>query len=257
MKHVLSDSAIEAISDAIELLFTRAKTRFLGPKSAPRGKKLGLHYTDYDQQLSLPGIFEKAANIEGTKHDERSLNAVTKIAGSYLDATKERAKAKLVQKIQAFIEEATQKGKEVDVDTVLGGQLTDTWAEVTNNVKRIFETETNTARNTSIGESISKVGAATGNPDPTVFFVCVHDNALCDECKRLHLMENEITPRLWKMSELGSGYHKKGDPSPKLGGLHPNERCVLTILMPGFGFDGDGLVAYITPEHNELENQRK
>lgn len=35
-------------------------------------------------------------------------------------------------------------------------------------------------------------------------------------------MPDGITPRLWKLSEVGSGYHRKGDESPKLGGLHPN-----------------------------------
>ena len=73
----------------------------------------------------------------------------------------------------------------------------------------------------------------------------------------LHLLPDKKTPRLWKLSEIGHEYHKKGDPNPKLPGLHPNCRCKLTYLAQGFGFDKDGKVTWKGVDHDELEFQRK
>ena len=46
------------------------------------------------------------------------------------------------------------------------------------------------------------------------------------------MLPDGITPRVWKMSEMGSGYHKKGDSSPKIGGLHPRCRCIYDRYAP-------------------------
>ena len=73
----------------------------------------------------------------------------------------------------------------------------------------------------------------------------------------LHLLKDRKTPRLWKLSEVGSDYHKKGDSEPKFAGLHPNCRCKLTYLAKGFGFDAAGEVKYIAPDHDEFKVQRK
>lgn len=253
MKTVLSDVAINAISKAVDSLYDRAKARFLGPRSYPRMKQLVF---GFDPDLSVQGIYEKAAAMEGSSPDFRSLNALTKIAGSYLDASREKAKAKLVHNIQTFIERAEQAGEEVDVNTVLGGQLADVWGDVTSDVKRIFETETTIARNTSIANSIAKIGVATGNPDPTVIFIPVKDKDLCSECERLHLLDDKVTPRCWKMSDVQGGYHKKGEDTPKVAGLHPHCRCVMSFVLNGYGFAPDGRVTYISPDHDAYEFQK-
>lgn len=81
----------------------------------------------------------------------------------------------------------------------------------------------------------------------------MHHN--CSECKKLHLLPDEQTPRVWKMSEVGAGYHKKGDPAPKVGGLHPHDRCTIQTLPPGYGFEG-GRITYIGKDHDEFAKQR-
>lgn len=43
----------------------------------------------------------------------------------------------------------------------------------------------------------------------------------CDICKSIHTL-NVTIPRLWYLSEIGHGYHKKGETNPKIGGLHPH-----------------------------------
>lgn len=249
----LSPKAIAAIEAAVEKIFARAKTRFAGkiPPYTPKGIIFSL-----DPNFSIGSLFKLAARTEGTSHNEDLLNNIVKVGLTYLDASKEKAKAKTIHEVQTFLIDAYNKGIDTDVETVLGGKIADLWGEVTSDVKRIVETESTIARNSSLMDSITKVNLAAGINDPVVYFVVVRDNTLCTECKRLHVQPDGVTPRVWKMSELGSGYHKKGDPNPKVGGLHPNCRCVLVTLLPGYGFTQTGHVTYIAPGHDEYANQR-
>jgi len=64
-----------------------------------------------------------------------------------------------------------------------------------------------------------------------------------------------MTPRVWKMSELKSGYHKRGAACPCVSGMHPHCRHTLCAVMPGYGFRG-GKIAWIETGHDELGKQR-
>lgn len=219
----------------------------------PTGKRL---YIAYKPELTLKGIFDAAAAEEGVVPDQDVLKTLLKISNAYIDATKERAKAKVVQSVQAFLTEASNTGVETSVETVLGGKLYEVMGEASRDLKRIFETESTVVRNTSIMDGIVKTNALAGVDDPTVFFVTVRDQHRCSECTRLHVQPDQVTPRVWKLSEVGSSYHKKGDSNPKVGGLHPHCRCVLTTLMPGYGFDAGGKVQYKSPGYDEYSTQR-
>jgi len=248
---VLGPAAQKAIHAAVDELFDRAKTRLLGVAS---GKRLEI---SFNPLYSLSGLFNAAGKQEGVEPREEVLRSIQRIAGAYLDASREKTKARVLQQVQSFMADAQNQGVKTDVRTVLGGQLADLWAEAKSDVKRIVETETTTARNVSIFDAIGRIGAVTGRKDPTVFFVTVRDHHRCGECTKLHILDDGVTPRVWKLSDLGSGYHKKGDPQPKVGGLHPHCRCVLTHLLPGYGFDAAGRVTFIADGHDEYENQRK
>lgn len=248
----LGSAAIKAIHAVVDTLFDRLKLHVLGDKY-PTGKKL---YFTYRPDLTLKGIFDTAAEQEGVVPQEDTAKALLNIAANYIDASREKTKAKVVQGLQSFIHDAANKGLEVDVKTSLDGKLAEIMGEVKRDVQRIVETESTIVRNTSIMEGIVKVNEAAGIDDPTVFFVTVRDQHRCTECTRLHMLGDGVTPRCWKMSELGSGYHHVGDSSPKIGGLHPHCRCVLTTLLPGFGFTSGGMVEYKSPGWDELEHQR-
>lgn len=249
----LTPAAIAAIEAAVDKIFARAKARFSGrvPPNTAKGLILSLK-----PHLSIPGLFKLAAKTEGTPANEDLLHGVVKIGMTYLDATQAKAKAKTIQEVQAFITDAHNNGIDTDVETVLGGAIADLWGTVTSDIKRIMETESTIARNVSLMDSITKVNLSAGINDPLVYFVVVRDQTLCSECKRLHVQPDGVTPRVWRMSELGAGYHKKGQPNPKIGGLHPNCRCILLTLLPGYGFDKAGKVTYISPGWNEYANQR-
>ena len=93
--------------------------------------------------------------------------------------------------------------------------------------------------------------------DPTVFFIVTIDDVTGPEEFVLHLLPDGKTPRVWKLSEIGSAYHKVGDSNPKFPGLHPNCRCKLTYLAAGWGFDDAGYIKFIGLDHDEFKAQRE
>jgi hypothetical protein len=86
-------------------------------------------------------------------------------------------------------------------------------------------------------------------------FVPVKDKFLCDECKSIHLLEDGVTPRVFKESEISHDYHKRGETSPSFHNLHPHCRCSLSVTLDGFGFDGNGRVTWIDSAHREYDYQ--
>lgn len=257
-KSPISKTARKAIEVAVDALFERAKARLLGPDPTKRtalgGKSLVFSFIP---EYTLSGLFTAASKEEGVSTPNHDLLAgLLKIAGSYLDATREKTKAQVVQSVQSFLQDTSTKGIKTDVETVLGGQLSDLWGKVNADVRKIVETETTVARNMGVDDAIQRISAMQGIDDPVVFFVVVRDGLRCKECTRLHLLENGTTPRVYLRSEVGAGYHKRGDANPKVGGLHPHCRCVLSVLNPGFGFDAGGRVIWKSYGWDELKHQR-
>lgn len=249
----LTPTALLAIELIISRVFKKAKARFLGTPVQDSSKSLSF---DYKPELSIKGIFNYAAMTEGAKPNVELLGSISKISTSYFDAAEAKAKAKIINKLQSILTEGFNNPEHPNIASVMAKETSDLWDEITNDVKRIASTETNSAKNISTMDAITKVNMLAGINDPIVAFICVHDDSLCPECKKLHLMPNEVTPRAWKLSELGAGYHKKGDKTPKISGLHPNERCQLVTIMPGYGFDSSGRITYKYPGWNELNHQR-
>lgn len=252
-RYRLPQTAVQAIHTAVDLLFEKAKTRILGPQSLDKRLTLNI----FSPTFSLPGIFTAASRDEYIKEpDVAILKTILSNAGNYVDSYREATKAKVTQAVDSWLREAAITGVKTDVETVLGGELAGVWGKVTGDMKRLVDTEANNAKNIGSLDGIMRVNAAHNIEDPIVYFVVVRDSKLCDECKLLHMMEDEITPRLYYISELAHGYHKKGESSPSLGGEHPGCRCSLVTLMPGYGFNASGFVAFKSIGFNALEEQR-
>ncbi len=247
---VIGPAAVKLIRAAVDLVFDRAKNRILGPWSIPKQMAIG-----YNRDWSLPGIFEAAAKEEGYVPDIQTLKQLLDIAGGYIDATRERTKSKVVHQVTSFLKEAHMSGVKTDLPTVLGGQLVEVMNEAVVSMRRIIETETNTVKNVGVLEGAIRINATQGISDPIVYWVGVNDSSRCDECWRMYSLPDRLTPKVYKLSEAGHGYHKKGDESPKIGGCHPNCRCTMATLMLGFGFVG-GRVTYIERGHDEYAKQR-
>lgn len=249
---MLSKKAIERIQAAVAKVFDRAKAKLLG-------KDYGTVKAIRISGPTVGDLYEEAALANGAPPDAETRTVIETVAENYLEAQQAAATARVVKDISAALVDARARGEEVDVPVVLGGALAETWGAVTAGVRRIVESEATTARNFGALEGISFINEKAGIEDPVMFFVVarrVHADAPCEECVRLHLMPDRITPRLWLRSEISSGYHTKGDATPCMCGLHPHCRCVPTTLMPGWGFNGSGKVTFISPSHDEFKAQR-
>lgn len=250
----LSRGATKIVHAAVDKVFDRLKGRILGPDFfTSRGDKSV--YVGYKPELSIPGIYRQAAAEEATRGDDGVLHGIVRTAENYLDAQRESTKARITQAVNAWLSESARTGKTASLETVLGGELAGIWTKTLKEVVKVVDTEGTAARNLGTLDGVSKTAAALGEDDPSVYFVVVRDNDMCEECKKIHLMPDERTPRVWKLSEVGSGYHKRGDDRPCLTGLHPHCRCTLAHLMPGFGFGGDGRVKFIGFDHDQLLTQ--
>jgi hypothetical protein len=251
---VLGPAAHRRIEQAVADLFARLRYRLLGrvgAKSIVFTARPGQHRAD----LSLPGLFDSASRAEGMRPNEELREALMRVADRYLVAHEQLAKARTVHAVQSFLDDSHRAGTVPDVKKVLGGELARVMGQAVNDVKRIVDTESTRARNAGTLDAISKINAMAGVNDPVVYFAVVNDQHLCGECKRLHLMPDGVTPRYYRMSEIGSGYHKRGEPNPKLGGLHPHCRCTLVTLMPGYGHVA-GKLGYVGPDYDGLAVQR-
>lgn len=236
-------------------LFDRARYRLLG-----RGLEKIIRFTarpaQHREDLSLGGLFDQASRSEGMQPSERLKGSVERVADQYLSAHRELAKARVTHAVQSFLTDAEARGEVPDVRKVLGGELAVLMGTVVRDVRRVVDTEATRAKNTGVLDAVTKINAVAGVDDPVVYFVVVRDQYLCPECKRLHLLSDGVTPRLWLLSEVGAGYHKRGDQAPKVGGLHPHCRCQLVTLMRGWGFDAAGKVTHVGPDHDEFARQR-
>lgn len=247
--------AVKMIEKAVDQLFERAKHRVLGPQSVD--KRIFAGHVKHDPTFTLPSLFMAAAREEYVGiPNEVVLRTLLGNAGNYIDSYRSSTKAQVVKAVDGWLKQAASEGVETNLDTVLQGELASVWKKTTTDLHRLVDTEASNARNSGVLDGIMKVNAAHGLEDPHVYFVIVRDQHVCEECVRLHMLPDKVTPRVWKMSELGHGYHKRGEDNPKIGGLHPHCRCSIVTLMPGYGFK-DGFVSFIKPEHNEYERQQQ
>lgn len=251
-KGTLSRAAIRQIGFAVDGVFDKVAARYLGPDTLRSwgDKQISVGYRP---GLTLPELYASSARDERSKPAEDVMESLARIAKGYLDATKEKTKARVVANVDRFLRDADV---DTDLDTVLTGHLNDVFGEAKREVIRILDTENTHARNLGAMEGITKVNASMGIEDPVVYFIVVKDKDLCEECEYLHtLMDKPLTPKVWKLSEVRAGYHHRGDENPKLGGLHPHCRCSMATLMPGYGFKG-GAVSFISLGHDEFKKQR-
>lgn len=248
----IGSAATKLINAAIGNMFAKIRAQIMGDK------RLGTKDITfrYNPDLTLTGIFDAAAQTEGARPDAATRKSLLGVAESYLDAAEARARAHTAQTVQSFLQDAASKHVETNLVIVLEGRLATVFGDVTRDVRRIVETESSIVRNMSIMDGIIKGNALAGVEDPTICFISVNDTHRCEECKNLHTLPDG-TPRLWKLSQIATGYHKKGSRFPSMSGLHPHCRCQPTTIMPGYGFDGNGRVEYKSPGFDAYADQRR
>jgi hypothetical protein len=248
----LSSAAKKAISAAVDQLFDRMAAKLVGATPRLRGKKtLTIGTTDSN---TLAHLFVSAlGNREPLPKEAGVLKAIIETAESYIDALRTQTKARVLSGLDAYV--AERRSKKIPIsDTDVKTRLLDELRRAGNGFHKIAEAESSKARNMGRAATISRVAAAAGVGDPSVYFQIVRDGEVCSECLRLHTTDG-VTPRVWKLSEIGFDYHKKGGQAPKFAGLHPHCRCHMVYLSPGFGFK-NGNISYLGPDHDEHARQR-
>lgn len=252
-RRTLPPKATKLIGSIVDRIFARVKAKFLGWQPVTMR-------TTFTPVASLPGMFAAANAEEGSKPDTDRLARMMHSANEYLDAHKAKAKAKMVREVAATLEEAHAGGIKTDLHTVLQGKVSDVLGETERGVRTVVEEHTQTTKNLGVMDGIIAVNVAADVADPVVAFLVaarLGPDAPCEECLKLHTTGGiGSPPRVWLMSELSHGFHKKGDPYPSISGLHPNCRCSMVTVLPGFGFDGTDELHWMGNGYSELENQR-
>ena len=216
----ISSYTKDALTAIVESLFDRMTMRLLG--NIPQLKNKKLMVFDANPTLTLAHLFVQSmgGSSIGSKESEVMKNLLSTAHG-YIDALKSSTKTRLAERVDALIKEAKSKG-DLPLENDLKNAIAQELIAAGNHFKTISEAEATKARNLGKAVNIAQVATSQGVDDPTVLFVVVKDNVTCSECIRLHLLSDKKTPRLWKLSELGFTYHKKGEDNAKINGLHPH-----------------------------------
>lgn len=237
---------IVLIRDRVESLFSSLKGRFLGPTAGD--KRLTIRY---ERSLSLPGMYEAALKESGGLPNLETLTTVVDGSKDYLDALKLKAVNTIVKDVEKHLGE-----HDSPTPVTINRVLKESWEGVTASVKRVVDTETQTAKGLGSLEGIVRANASIGIEDPYIVWVVSKDRYLCEECIRLHLLEDGVTPKIWLFSEVSRGYHNKGEDVPSILGLHPHCRCTASTILTDWGFDEKGKLTYIGKGHDEYNKQR-
>lgn len=245
----LPPAAIKQLGAIVDALFDKIVQRFLG--KTPPGRSVVI---THDPHLTLPELFRASSLESGSRPSPEDLEALVGVAEGYIEAQRQLAKTRLVKVADSFVRDA-RAGKDVDFGEFLENNLAKVFQQVEVGVSRVVETEATTARNMGALPGIVNVNLDGGVDDPVVFFITIKDNLLCGECRRLHLLEDGRTPRLWLLSEVSHSYHLKGEDFPSISGGHPSCRCSLATCPLGWGFK-DGILTYVAPGHKEIDKQR-
>jgi predicted RNA binding protein YcfA (HicA-like mRNA interferase family) len=240
------------IDAEVDELFDELLTRLLGHSFT--GKRMFIGFT---HGYTLPGIFEAAVNEEGGRVDGELMQGIAAVAEDYINKHRSDAKAATKRRIQGLLHDIDQgRLKPEDFKSAVQGEMSELWGKVKSNVQTVVATETQHAQTMGVKEGIDQVNDGLGVEDPVVCFIPVKDVDLCKECRRVHLLPDGFTPRVFKSSEVSNEYHKPTDNVPSWLLMHPHCRCALATVLPGFGFDGQGRITWVHADHREWEYQR-
>ena len=248
----ISSGGKEAIAIAVEKMFDSLAYKLLGNIPKLREKSPFFGTTPI---LSLAHIFiEALGGTEPNQLEKDVLKGILNSSYGYIESLKNKTSSTITEAVDGLVKESKLKNVEInaaDVADIIALEMT----KAKSHMKLIAEAETTKTRNTGHLLDITSKAQDVGDMDPTCFFIVVRDKLLCLTCKKLHMLEDGITPRVWKMSELGMQWHKRDENFPSALGEHPHCRCTLSQLPKGWGFK-NGFVSFISLDWDEWKSQR-
>jgi hypothetical protein len=246
--------ALSKIGKLIDEHFESIGHKFLGLIPKRRGARIVFDA----EPNSLTSLFMEAlGDSKPTKPEEDALKSLLMIADSYVNALKERTKAQVLHDVNAYVSDRRADNKPINT-----GQVRKIFDEKMDKAKTHFEviasSESKTAKNVGTALKITKINETMGVSRPVVFYNVTLDDKTAEEPeKNIHLITGTKIPRLWYLDELSGEYWKKGMKVASIHGGHPNCRCILSTLAPGWGFSDDGKIKWVGIGYNGLEEQRK
>lgn len=142
-----------------------------------------------------------------------------------------RARTTALNEVQNEVASAIANRKTIsELKTALFNRIDDSYRDW----KRVAHTEMNNAVQNGIYERIRAESPKGGDQ---LVFKRPAPNA-CRYCKRLHLHDDGVTPRVFKLSELAQSNIglKPIDWVPTIGGVHPWCHCQLVVIPEGYSF---------------------
>lgn len=152
----------------------------------------------------------------------------------------------MTQKVLPLVIQAQEEQKSV-------GQLIldmrDLTGDMTRDWERIAKTEITNVLNAGMVDKIAKQNPDKSPRETYVFKRIINDSHTCPVCRRLHLMPDGVTPRVYRLSDVMSNGTNIGKKSSEwdmvIGAVHPNCRCTLSYLSDGYHFDEHGKMVYV------------
>jgi hypothetical protein len=248
----ISSSGKESIEIAIAKMFDSLAYKLLGNIPKLRNKS---PFFGTATALSLASIFVQTLGGREPNHYERDvIKSILSSSHGYIESLKNKTSSNVVESVDALVKEAKAKSSFVTaaaVTAVIAAEMT----KAKGHMQLIAEAESTKTRNLGHTMDIAAKSQAQGIEDPIVFWIVVRDNKCCSECMRLHMLPDGNTPKVYRLSEIAHGWHKRGEDRPSSCGLHPNDRCTISQLQPGWGFK-NGWVSFISLTHDEYAKQR-
>ena len=267
---MLKDKSRDAIKDIIAKSFEKYKTSLVGPRAVHRGFVFALRGHPFNQKISDAYVHANVYNSMKDSIDKNTIAHLENTAVNYIDSLQHKTTADILKTVDDHLSNAMKQGK-LDGKNVDDYLQTPEGRNVMKDIKKTLDVQKDKiskglelianvslydAQNHGAADAIVDMSKSLGIADPIVFKIGVMDNKRCKTCWQLWTLEDKITPRVYKMSELAGGYMDRKDPKPTVGTSHPNCRDVLTFLAPGFGFEG-GRITYKGPDWDEYAHQRK
>lgn len=249
----ITSSGKEEIGKIVDDIFDTIAIQFIGNIPSLRHKKLLILNTQ--PNYGLANLFVQAmGNKEPNYVEADVLKGLLSSAHGYIDSLKNRTRSSVTERIDSVIKEANYK-KAVVTKAMIEDVIQDEMERAKSQLALTFEAETTKIRNMGSAMEITRTAVVQSDYDPYVVFIVVRATA-CTECVRLHLMPDGITPRVWKLSELKQGWHKRGEDMPSVSGLHPHCLCTLSYMTKGYGYTAQGKLTYISSGYDAYTDQR-
>jgi len=215
---LLPQSTEKLIARNIDEIYERLKQRLFGFFYEP---KINLGVKS-DKTLSLPGLYASAYADSGAtnKPSIDAMRALTSVAESYINSAAEKTKAKAISSVIDALSSA-QNQEDFNYENELNSALLNVFDQAHGDTKKVVETELQRTKTVGLQQGILDVLKDQGFDDPTVAFLTRQDAMVCKYCK-MFFVNDDGTPKVYKLSELGSGFLDRKSPKPILPPVHPN-----------------------------------